>query len=255
MALPQSAADAGNNLHNNFLTTIRDLPSLVAQAVGSSLPGGRAIVNAPGIVEALAPPTMDFIHGLMTGHAAATAGGGEMQARVATSAPKAAAAKPAKSGDPNAGATITLGDGTKAVMPSAAFLAANPATPYAGGPVAGAISASSGGGSSGATTPLDIVRAAAMANGGLSLNQLGAMSEALGRLIPPVTQRVPTMRDQAIGLGLQIAQQKAAADMADAKKNNDPVAYRKATDDLFQNVRTLGASPNQMFDVDQVAGN
>lgn len=180
--------------------------------------------------QAIGSGVADFVHGLVTGHALAT----HAAAPAPAPAPATSSGKGSAKSAPNAPVDLMT-----------AFLAAQTARQMQPG------YGSDGGGPQ---SPLDIVRNAAVASGGLSLNQLGALSEAVSRVNPPLAPKQHTYRDDAAQAALALAEQQGQAAMAAAKAGNDPVAYRKATDDLFQKYRTLAASPNPMFDINSALG-
>lgn len=255
MALPQSAADAGNNLHNNFLDTIRNLPSLVVQAAAHALPGGQAIAAAPASVGAMVAPTADFVHGLMTGHALAS--GPQLQARVATSAP----AKATAPANPDAGQTVTLGNGMTVTLPSAAWLKAHPATPAPQGSINDVGGSVNGGGAVPAAaaapaappTNFDILRSMALSNPGMTRGDIGTVASALAQL-SPVKGMSPLDAAKMATMQQFLARNDAITQQALAAAGDNPLKREKALTDNLTNMRALVASPNVLGDVNAAMG-
>lgn len=231
------AYDAGSKLRSNAGKI--DIGQVISQAAQDAVHNVASMYAPTAIAMHLGPEVSDFVSGLM--------GGGKSPGSPAAAAAKQIVNKqvaaPAKA--PTVGATITLPDGTKAQMPSAAFLAAHPATPYTGGTIS-APSASAGVASA-PTSPLDVVRAAAMANGGLSLNQLGALTESVSRMIPPTTQKPVTAKDQILGQYQSLANDYAVRTAQDPNYANTQGGKAHAA--LLQQLREGAASANSMFDV------
>lgn len=178
----------------------------------------------------------DFVRGLVTGHAVAQAN--------AAAAPAAAPAKsaPAKAGNPDAGPVVTLGDGTRVVMPSAAWLAAHPAekVDMSQAPVAAAAAAQK---SSGPQSPLDVVKQAEAENPGMSRAQL-AQVVAYATKLAPVKAQLP--KDQAVTRYTALAEdyaQRTAADPNYAKSQAGT-----AQKELIDNYRPVIGAPNMTAD-------
>jgi hypothetical protein len=222
--IPTSAAEVGNNLHNNAID------------VGSSLAmRGR---QAAAIPSEIAGGLQDFFHGLATGHAL-----GQAQA---TAAPQTATKAQAKTTD----------SGVKAPVYTPAFLAAQPnfvqqlAASVAGGK--GAAAADSGAKTPKATNPFDeAVARFASADGGVSLNELAALSHSAAETSMLRTQpKDPTAKDVA-GMQLKgMADELYTGKMAQAQalKAKDPAAAAKLQEDAVKErmdtlKAILGANP------------
>ena len=226
------AYDAGAKLRSNAGKI--DIGQVISQAAHDAVHNVASMYAPAAIAMHLGPAVHDFVTGIM--------GGGKSAGSPAAVAAKQVVNKQVAAPS-NAGATITLPDGTKAQMPSAAFLKANPATAYGGGPVAPAAAAPAAAGSS---SPLDVVRAAAMANGGLSLNQLGALTESVSRMIPPVTQKPVSVKDQILGQYQSLANDYAVRTAQDPNYANTQGGKAHAA--LLQQLREGAASANSIFD-------
>jgi hypothetical protein len=221
-----------------------------ANAIGAWLHGlatgaAHAVVGAHNYVESqpsLQEGVRDFVGGLVNG------GAGQMQARVAVPAPKAAAPQ---------------GGGPR--MPSAAFLKANPAVdapqgsvndvggrtflkPPSADDIKAAIAQASGGSASADSRPanaFDFVRQAALANPKLTIGQLGTVADAASRLIP---QKALVPKDQVIAQYSDLANRYAAMVAQDPNYAATPAGQAHAN--LIQNLRSV-VTPNPMFDINQ----
>lgn len=194
-----------------------------AQATGDAF--SNAIASAPGVI---GDNVGGFVHGLMTGQAppvAAPAKGG-----------KAAASAPAAPGGAPQYTQAYLNS-----QPNFVQQAAGNAAPAKGGSSAPA-------GPAPAPTPLDVIRAAAMNNGGLSLSQLGALSESVSRTVPQQVKPVPlTSKEQAAAQYLTLANDYAIKSAQDPNygKSQAGAAHQQLMEDL----RGIAATPNQINDV------
>lgn len=200
-----------------------------ANSVGDAF--SHAIASVPGVI---GDNVGGFINGIMSGQApktAAPAKGGQAAAK----APAAPAAT-----------------GPKAPVYTAAQLAAAPNfvqqwnAAHPNDPVGGAISASGGGG--GQMTPLDVIRNAAMASGGLSLNQLASLSESVARTVPQATRPVPlTSKEKATDQYTDLVNKYAAAQAQDPSYATSPTGA--AHYGLIENLRPVVGPANQMYDI------
>jgi hypothetical protein len=217
--IPTSAAEVGNNLHNNAIDVGKSLAmrGRQAAAIPSDIAGGL----------------QDFFHGLTTGHALGQA--------AAAQAPQTTSKAQAKSAS----------GGVKAPVYTPAFLATQPnfiqQLAAAGGAAAPAAAKTAK-----ASNPFDeAVARFATADGGISLNELGALSHSAAETSMLRTQpKEPTAKDVA---GMQL---KGMADelytgklaQAQALKAKDPVAAAKLQDDAVKERMAtlkaiLGANP------------
>lgn len=228
-----------------------------ANAIGAWLHGlatgaAHAVVGAHNYVESqpsLQEGVRDFVGGLVNG------GGGQMQARVAVPAPKAAAAKGS-----NAGRTVTLGNGMTVALPSAAYLKANQAeaapqgsindvggrtflTPPSAADIKAASATSSAPVNNRPANAFDFVRQAALGNPNLTIGQLGTVADAASRLIP---QKALVPKDQVIAQYSDLANRYAAMAAHDPNYAKTPAG--QAHYNLIQNLRSV-VTPNPMFDV------
>lgn len=223
--IPTSAAEVGNNLHNNAIDAVAALANRGRQAaaIPAEIGGGM----------------QDFFHGLATGHAL-----GQAQA---TAAPQTATKAQAK----------TATGGVKAPVYTPEFLATQPnfvqqlAAAAAGGKAA-APAASSSKASTKASNPFDeAVARFASSDGGVSLNELAALSRSAAETSMLRTQpKDPSAKDVA---GLQL---KGMADelytgkmqQAQALKAKDPAAAAKLQEEAVKErmdtlKAILGANP------------
>jgi hypothetical protein len=174
--IPTSAAEVGNNLHNNAI-----------DAVGGLAMRGR---QAAAIPAQIGGGLQDFFHGLATGHALG-------QEQATKNAPAAGASK----------AQAKAPAGVKAPVYSPEFLAAQPnfvqqlAAAAAGGKAAPATAAAAK--TEKASNPFEeAVARFASADGGISLNELSALSRSAAETSMLRTQpKDPSAKDIA---GLQL---------------------------------------------------
>jgi hypothetical protein len=222
--IPTSAAEVGNNLHNNAI----DAAAALAMR-------GR---QAAAIPAEIGSGMQDFFHGLATGHALG-------QAQATTNAPAGGASK-AQAKAPSGG--------VKAPNYTQAFLDSQPnfVQQLAGAAAAAAPAASSKSSAAKASNPFDeAVARFASADGGISLNELAALSRSAAETSVLRTQpKDPSAKDVA---GLQL---KGMADelytgkmqQAQALKAKDPVAAAKLQEEAVKErmdtlKAILGANP------------
>jgi hypothetical protein len=223
--IPTSAADLGNNLHNNAVDV----------GAGFAMRGRQAAAIPAQISGGL----QDFFHGLATGHALG-------QSAAAAQAPQTTTKAQAKA----------PAGGPKAPMFTQAFLDAAPnfvqqAAQAAGAPKAAAAAADASA-SKKAVNPFDeAVARYAQANGGVSLNELSALSRSAAETSMLRTQpKDPTAKDKA-GSGLMdMADAIYAGKMAQAQalKKTDVGAASKLQDEAVKEradylKSILGANP------------
>lgn len=225
--IPTSAAEVGNNLHNNVID------------VGNSLAmRGR---QAAAIPAEIGSGMQDFFHGLATGHAL-----GQTQATAA--AQTATKAKPQAIG----GKFVDLPGVGRVQMPSDAWLHDHPAQNVDTTAPAKASAASEGSKTPKASNPFDeAVARFASADGGVSLNELAALSRSASETSMLRTQpKDPTAKDVA-GMQLKgMADELYTGKMAQAQalKAKDPTAAAKLQEDAVKErmdtlKAILGANP------------
>jgi hypothetical protein len=226
--IPTSAAEAGNNLHNNAVQTGQDLAAR-----------GREAAAIPGNI---AGGLQDFFHGLATGHAL-----GQTSAQAPQTTTKAQA-KPVAIG----GKFVELPGVGRVQMPSEAFLHSHPAEAVDMSTAAPAKAATSKSGSAKATNPFDeAIARYAQASGGISLNELAALSRSAAETSVLRTQpKDPSAKDVA-GLQLKdMADQLFTGKMSQAQalKAKDPAGAAKLQDEAVKErmdvlKAILGANP------------
>jgi hypothetical protein len=207
---------------------------VAANAIGAWLHGlatGAANMAVGAHNYVMAQPTLqqgvsDFVRGLVNGAPAAPA-----------------ASAPAKVAAPAAPAT------PKAPVYTPAFLATQPnfVQQFNASNPDKAVTDAPSSGAPAPPTPLDVIRAAAMNNGGLSLNQLASLSESVARTVPQAVKPVPlTSKEQA---GAQYLS--SANDYAMRMAMNPAYAATdtgKAHAQLLANLRALASVPNPIND-------
>lgn len=238
-----------------------------ANAIGAWVHGlatgvAHGVVNAHNWVEnqpSLQEGIASFVNGLTNG------AGNQMQAQVATAAPKAAKAAAKPAGDPNAGATVTLGNGTTVTLPSAAWLKAHPATAAPQSQV-GYGSANPGGAPQGGTaqpaaaaqsappmTNFDILRQMALGNPGMTRGDVGTVASALAQL-SPTKGMTPLEAAKMQTMQQYLARNDAMTQQALAAAGNDPLTREKILTTNLTNLRPIFAPPNPVGDVNASMG-
>lgn len=97
-------------------------------------------------------------------------------------------------------------------------------------------------------TPLDIIRAAAVNNGGLSLSQLGSLSESVSKTVPQATKPVPaSAKELALTQYMDLANKMAASTASDPNYSKSQVGA--AHQQLLENLRAGLTTANQINDV------
>jgi hypothetical protein len=250
MALPQSAGDAGANLHNNFLDTIRNLPGLVLSAA-KTVPVAAPVVEGVRAAPQMAATMQDFFHGLASGQARLAQLGEARPGSVTV-------ALPAPGGSSSATTKAqakTTGGGIKAPVYTQAYLDAQPnfvqqAAAAAAGKDAPASTKAAA--SAKVTNPFDeAIARFAQANGGISLNELGALADAAYKTAPLRMQpKDPSSKDQVIANIFDLQRQRLAADLANAPTRAKAAGLsqddfvRKATDAyISQLMPIVGTNP------------